>query len=145
MDYVSLFLGGLALSVLALVYFFLRCLTVREDKPLPLDCKLAGGAVLFGIFMMLFLAFTRPAPELVSSQTLNVEITDVDGPKHVYVDLKDVDSGVIYKHVYVSKHFNDWRAKLVTGRRVTVTRQVWRHPDNQGEFVRWPGLYQTLR
>lgn len=50
------------------------------------------------------------------------EITHVNPPKHVYVDLKETSTGKVYSHIYVSKHMNDWREKLWVGRKITLTR-----------------------
>jgi hypothetical protein len=33
----------------------------------------------------------------------------VSPPKHFYCDIQDNDLGVIYKHKFISKHFNNWR------------------------------------
>jgi hypothetical protein len=48
-------------------------------------------------------------------------ITGIDQPKHYYVDIVNVRTEEDQKHVYVSKHFNDWR-KLPVG---TVFKMEW--------------------
>lgn len=55
------------------------------------------------------------------------ELTDKDEPKHFYVYLKDVETGQVYSHVYVSKHCNSHRETAVIGKiyklkRVTYTQ-----------------------
>ena len=63
----------------------------------------------------------RPDQEtkLVSSSQKTFTILEIDPPKHVYVDLKD-EKGQVYKHVYVSKHCNNWR-QIVLGSTVALT------------------------
>ncbi len=41
--------------------------------------------------------------------TITVEVTHIYPPKHVYVDLRQPDTGATWTKVYVSKHYNDWR------------------------------------
>src|SRR5688500_9742296 len=45
-------------------------------------------------------------------------------PKHFYVDLTDIETGLLYRHVYVSKHCNNWR-NLTIGDTVVLKREMW--------------------
>lgn len=56
----------------------------------------------------------RPPDAVVASTKKTYEIVGINQPKHFYVDLRDVETGYVYKHVYVSKHCNAWR-KLKMG------------------------------
>jgi uncharacterized membrane protein (DUF485 family) len=59
-------------------------------------------------------------------------ILDVDPPKHVYVDLADVNTNQIVKHVYVGKYCQGWnnlrygseRTLLVTVTKHNVTGEI---------------------
>ena len=54
-------------------------------------------------------------------------------PKHFYVDLQDVETGVIHKHVYVSKHFNSWKS-IDTTETLRLTRWQWKLTNGQEQF-----------
>lgn len=56
-----------------------------------------------------------------------MELVGVDPPKHFYVDLKDQE-GRVYRKVYVSKHFNDWRS-LKMGTKITAYRTTKKHRE----------------
>lgn len=45
----------------------------------------------------------------VSREYRQYELIHLDPPKHVYIDIKDVKTGVVWKRLYVSKHCNQWR------------------------------------
>ena len=67
--------------------------------------------------------------EQIGSYSTAYEIVKVNPPKHVYVDVKNLDTGTIYRGVYVSKHFNDYREKLRVGRKVVLRRILWEYTD----------------
>lgn len=89
-----------------------------------------AAALTFLAFASLVGCGMRPDQEttLVNSGQKVFTILEIDPPKHVYVDLKD-EKGQIYKHVYVSKHCNNWR-QIVLGSTVTLTvNQYARGPE----------------
>ena len=45
----------------------------------------------------------------VSREYRQYELLYIDPPKHVYIDIKDVKTGIVWKRLYVSKHCNQWR------------------------------------
>lgn len=94
------------------------------------------------IFALTALLFNRPESRLINSETKMYEITHVDPPKHVYVDLKDVESGHIHSRVHVSKHFNNWREKLIAGRKLKLTRENRMRGDH--DYVEWKDLRLLL-
>jgi hypothetical protein len=53
------------------------------------------------------------------------EVTEVNPPKHFYVTLKNLRTGEVYKHEYVSKHCNTWRETAYVGKRVLLYRVSW--------------------
>lgn len=82
---------------------------------------------------------------LIEEKLVEVEMLDIDPPKHVYIDLRDLSTGKVWKHEYVSKHFNDWR-KLEKGKPFLATRVTRRmvNQDNKIE-VDWQDLETGLR
>lgn len=81
-------------------------------------------------------------PVHVKTEIRTYEILDVDPPKHVYVDLKDIETGQRHNRVFVSKHFNNWREKLIIGRKVQVRRSTYK--DSKGQFIEFNGLREDL-
>ena len=65
-------------------------------------------------------------------------------PKHFYVNFKDLDSGIDYEHVYVSKHCNS-AGQLKQGDEFNVQIQVYtvsNQPDKEfREFVNLYGVF----
>lgn len=57
---------------------------------------------------------SREPDIFIGKETKTFEVIGINQPKHFYVDLKDVNTGQHYNHVYISKHCNDWR-KLKMG------------------------------
>lgn len=73
-----------------------------------------------------------PQPDVVESRTRKVyEIVEVRRPKHFRVDIKDVETGRIYKNKGISKHCNHWQ-KLKIGSRWHFTEVIY-----QGKDVRY--------
>ena len=62
------------------------------------------------------------------------EIIGINPPKHFYLDLKNVKTGVVHKHVYVSKHCNDWR-KLKIGSRWDLTEVDYKRGERYGTKI----------
>lgn len=60
-------------------------------------------------------------------------IVGVKRPKHFYVDLKD-SKGIMHKHVYVSKHCNNWQ-KVKIGSQITLPVVTYKNED---------GLYDKI-
>ena len=47
---------------------------------------------------------------LIRSEIRQFELLDWTNPKHVYVELRDVKSNLVYDRIYVSKHCNEARS-----------------------------------
>lgn len=62
------------------------------------------------IVMAAWFVFHTEKHEVLEEKWVTVYVQEIDNrPKHFYLDLKDAETGEIYDHVYVSKHYNDWR------------------------------------
>lgn len=59
-------------------------------------------------------------PKVVSEQRETFLIVNFDPPKHVYVDIKRITDGVVFKRIYVSKH---WGSPNPTGKEISLVRQ----------------------
>lgn len=68
-------------------------------------------------------------PDTVESRIRKVyEIVDIRRPKHFRVDIKDVETGRIYKNKGISKHCNHWQ-NLKVGSRWYFTEVVYQGKD----------------
>lgn len=68
-------------------------------------------------------------PDPIESSIRKVyEIVEVRRPKHFRVDIKDVETGRIYKNKGISKHCNHWQ-KLKVGSRWYFTEVVYQGKD----------------
>lgn len=72
--------------------------------------------IIFAISAMLVGCEPYVPDPLLSTKKKTYEIVKINQPKHFYVDVRDVETGNVYKHQYVSKHCNAWR-KLQIGSR----------------------------
>lgn len=61
-----------------------------------------------GVFLLTGCEQQEPAKE-ISREYRQYELLYLDPPKHVYIDIKDVKTGVVWKRLFVSKHCNQWR------------------------------------
>lgn len=59
--------------------------------------------------VLVYSTFKRGSYEVVSNTTKEYEIVGIKRPKHFQLDLKDLETGYIYKNVSVSKHCNNWK------------------------------------
>lgn len=83
--------------------------------------------------------------EVLEEKMVEVELVAIASkPKHFYVDIRDLSTGVVWKHEYVSKHYNDWK-KLPTGKPFLATRVTRKfvNQDNRVE-VDWQDLRTGL-
>ena len=53
--------------------------------------------------------YVRGELETVDSTYRDYVVVSINRPKHFHVDLRDVKTGKVYTHIYVSKHCNKWR------------------------------------
>ncbi len=53
--------------------------------------------------------YVRGELETVDSTYRDYVVVSINQPKHFHVDLRDVKTGKVYTHIYVSKHCNKWR------------------------------------
>lgn len=83
------------------------------------------------------------AQEVIEERRELFVITDLNPPKHVYVDLKRVSDGKAFSHVYVSKHLNDWREYKLVGREISIVRKRIKQGESErDEFV---GVLQAIK
>lgn len=82
------------------------------------------------ILGVIFLTGCEPhQPDVVESRIRKVyEIVEVRRPKHFRVDIKDVETGRIYKNKSISKHCNHW-PKLKVGSRWYFTEVIYQGKD----------------
>lgn len=66
------------------------------------------------IISALFLAGCGLKDKVVDIQDKMYEVVEIKPPKHFYITLKDVETGEIYKRLYVSKRCSSWK-KLEKG------------------------------
>lgn len=81
------------------------------------------------IFSLFFIAGCGPRKDItpatvISSKQKTYEIVDINPPKSFKVDVRDVETGYVYKSIYVSHHCNEWR-KLKLGSRWYFTEVVY--------------------
>ena len=62
--------------------------------------------------------------EVEKREKREYEIVNITRGKHIYISLKDVQTGKIYTHVYVSKHCSACDNYQI-GQRLTLTRAYW--------------------
>lgn len=79
--------------------------------------------------------------EYEKTEWRDYKLLGLDEPKHFYIDVQDILTGKIYKHVYVSKHCNEWR-KLRIGETYKLKRVYW--TDGGHENANFDGLYDCL-
>jgi hypothetical protein len=79
--------------------------------------------------------------EYDSEEWREYKLVSLDKPKHFYVDLKDVQTGKLYYHVYVSKHCNSWK-NLKIGGTYKLKRVHW--TDGGHENSDFDKLYDCL-
>lgn len=107
---------------------------------------LVGFVVIFITMMISVTAWAvhHNKAVVIETKMVEVEMLDIDPPKHVYIDLRDLSTGIVWKREYVSKHFNDWR-KLEKGKPFLATR-VTRKLVNQGDKIEvdWQDLRSGL-
>lgn len=77
--------------------------------------------VICAVLAVFFVAMSN-INRVVSSELFegNYEILHVNKPKHFYLDLRDVETGKVYKKKYISKHCNSYRETAVVGETYTL-------------------------
>lgn len=66
----------------------------------------------------------------VGRKVKEYEVVHINPPKRFYVDLKDIETGVIYKSEYVSKRCSYWQ-KLEIGTKWEFTEITYRNDDGK--------------
>ena len=74
---------------------------------LPLIFILLIGFIIVGC--VVYQGYESGSRVVISREYKNYEVVGINPPKHFYLDLKETKSGYVYKHIYVSKHCNNWR------------------------------------
>lgn len=47
--------------------------------------------------------------KVVSEKWKKYQIIGINPPKHFYITIRDVETGQVFKDLYISKHCNSWR------------------------------------
>ena len=68
-------------------------------------------------------------PVVFSEQWIEYELIGYDPPKHFYVDLREVESGLIKRHVYVGKHCSRYK-ELYVGKRFTLKETKYHYEES---------------
>lgn len=81
----------------------------KEDLmlSLPLFFMVLVGIVILGC--IIYQGYENGSRVVISREYKNYEVVGINPPKHFYLDLKETKTGYVYKHIYVSKHCNNWR------------------------------------
>ena len=100
------------------------------------DKFLTGLIILFFISLAFFIGVIivsdfpdRGTP--VKQEIATYKIVDIDPPKHFYIDLEK--DGIVHNHVYVSKHFNNWR-EIPIGSEIQLTVRTLQFKDGRTEL-----------
>lgn len=94
------------------------------DEFLKVIALMMALTIIFALSAMAYLLL-REKPKLVSTVKEIHEIVKIDPPKHLYLDLKGVKSGILVRNVYISKYFHEWNKILKVGKQFKLTRQEW--------------------
>lgn len=82
--------------------------------------------ILFSIIVLLSSCMAKPK-DIDKEEIKDYKLIGYDPPKHFHVDLQDVQTGKIYRHVYVSKHCNNHREFVIGNiyklKRIYYTRE----------------------
>lgn len=81
---------------------------------------------------------------LEKSESRNFQLAGVRPPKHFYVDLKDVETGVTDVQVYVSKHCNSWKQTAVVGKMYRIVVETYRDDRDNTLKVKYNNLYNVF-
>jgi hypothetical protein len=98
-----------------------------------------AGAMI-AVIVISTVAITSPRrQEPVKTTKERVTIIAFNLPKHCSISARS-ESGVTFNRIYVGKHFNEWREKLVVGREVVLTRAFYE--DGSSKLI---GVDEDLR
>lgn len=76
---------------------------MKNKAAIKCACIASLTAIVLGLA-----ACGEPEVELSRSEQV-YEVMAINPPKHFYVDLKNIKTGVVNEHVYISKHCNVWK------------------------------------
>lgn len=85
-------------------------------------------------------------PERINQvdQIRRFELIDWNPPKHFYVTFKDVETGYVYEHQYVSKHCNMHR-ELRRGEQFNMQVQIYAWSNNpSSNLIEFKNLYEVF-
>jgi len=60
------------------------------------------------VLLVLFITSCVKQKENINFEYRKYQILSLKPPKHVFVDLQDIETGKIFHNVYVSKHLNNY-------------------------------------
>jgi hypothetical protein len=78
-------------------------------------------------------------PKFVRVELDRYVLVHIDPPKHMYVTLKNVDTGAVTSRLHVGKHCNAWRNNTI-GAEYNIAMQVMYDPKTKREFEVFPSL-----
>jgi hypothetical protein len=79
--------------------------------------------------------------KLEKSEVRSFELVAVNPPKHFYVDIKDMVTGRTHRHVYVSKHCNNWVKTAVVGKVYRIVTETYLDDRTGERKVVYKNLY----
>lgn len=82
------------------------------------------------IFIVLCLMSCEPREVLWVNSPEDFMIIGINPPKHFYLDLKRVRDGMVFTHVYVSKHCNDWERCIYIGSIIPAVLGKYKQGDS---------------
>lgn len=90
-------------------------------------------SVIFVAFMLSGCDFLKY--EVTSNKIKEYEVLLIKPPKNFYLDLKDIETGVIHKNVYISKYCNGWD-NIRVGDKLYFEEEYYKRFNNTGMYIR---------
>jgi len=103
-----------------------------------------GAAILFSAWGITSCVDHMQEARKMQPQFVRVELdryilVHIDPPKHMYVTLKNVDTGAVTQRLHVGKHCNAWRSNTI-GAEYNIAMQVMFDPKTKREYEVFPSL-----
>lgn len=94
------------------------------------------------LFIILISACCQRTDNKVSYPFKKFVFTGCNPPKHFYINLIEVGTWDEYNHIYVSKHFNDWR-QLTVGD--TIKFRIKSYKNDHGKHEVFANAHDDLK
>ena len=94
------------------------------------------------VALVALLAACKP-PVQIHSEDRDYRVVGVNPPKHFYVDLQDLKTGLVAKKVYVSKRCYNWR-EVEIGRVFNLKQATYQREDGS-QYTRIEGARSICR